>query len=84
MQQGILSMLMQVISITGALLVLTAYAAHQFDRLSKDTYAFQLLNLIGGAALVAAALTTRQFGLIIMEGAWTLISLGGLIKVMRS
>ena len=63
-------------------MVLIAYAAHQFDRLAKETYVYQLLNLIGGAALVAAAITTRQAGLIIMEGAWTVISLGGLIKVM--
>lgn len=77
-------MLMQVISIAGALMVLFAFAAHQLDRLSKETYTYQLLNLIGGAALVTAAITTQQAGLILMEGAWTVISLGGLIKVMRS
>jgi hypothetical protein len=76
-------MLMQVISIAGALLVLTAYGAHQLDRLRHDTYVYQLLNLLGGAALLTAAITTRQAGLIIMEGAWTVISFGGLIKVMR-
>ena len=76
-------MLMQVISILGALLVLTAYGAHQIERLRYDTYTYQVLNLIGGAALLVAAITTRQAGLIIMEGAWTVISAGGLIKVMR-
>ena len=76
-------MLMQVISILGALLVLTAYGAHQIERLRYDTYTYQVLNLIGGAALLVAAVTTRQAGLIIMEGAWTLISAGGLVKVMR-
>ena len=76
-------MLMQVISILGALLVLTAYGAHQIERLRYDTYTHQVLNLIGGAALLVAAITTRQAGLIIMEGAWTVISAGGLIKVMR-
>lgn len=76
-------MLMQVISIAGAVLVLTAYGAHQIDRLSSDTYTYQLLNLIGGATLLVAAITTKQAGLIVMEGAWTVISLGGLVKVMR-
>ena len=76
-------MLMQVISILGALLVLTAYGAHQIERLRYDTYTYQVLNLIGGAALLVAAITTRQAGLIIMEGAWTVISAGGLVKVMR-
>ena len=76
-------MLMQVISILGALLVLTAYGAHQLDRLRSNTYTYQVLNLLGGAALLVAAITTRQAGLIIMEGAWTVISFGGLIKVIR-
>lgn len=76
-------MLMQVISILGALLVLTAYGAHQIERLRYDTYAYQVLNLIGGAALLVAAITTRQAGLIIMEGAWTIISAGGLMRVVR-
>ena len=76
-------MLMQVISILGALLVLTAYGAHQIERLRYDTYTYQLLNLVGGATLLVAAITTRQAGLIVMEGAWTVISLGGLVKVIR-
>ena len=76
-------MLMQVISIAGALLVLAAYGAHQIERLRYDTYTYQLLNLAGGAALLTAAITTQQAGLILMEGAWTIISFGGLVKVMR-
>jgi hypothetical protein len=77
-------MAMQAISITGAVLVLTAYAAHQLDRMRKETYTYQLLNLLGGAMLVAAAITTGQAGLILMEGAWAVISAYGLVKVMRS
>ena len=62
-------------------MVLIAYGAHQAERLPKDTYAYQLLNLFGGALLVTAAFTTRQAGLILMEGAWTLLSAYGLIKL---
>ena len=74
-------MLMQVISIAGALMVLTAYAAHQLRRMRFQTYTYQLLNLVGGALLLSAAITTRQAGLIIMEGAWTVISAYGVFKV---
>lgn len=77
-------MLMQVISIGGALFVLTAYGAHQLGRMHAETYTYQLLNLIGGAMLLAAAVTTRQAGLILMEGAWTVISAYGVVKVMRA
>jgi hypothetical protein len=75
-------MLMQVISIAGAVMVLIAYAAHQMERMRVETFAYQLLNLCGGAMLVAAAITTRQAGLILMEGAWVVISVYGLVKLM--
>ncbi len=77
-------MLMQAISILGALFVLTAYGAHQLERMHSETYAYQLLNLTGGAMLLTAAFTTGQAGLILMEGAWTVISAYGVVKVMRS
>jgi multisubunit Na+/H+ antiporter MnhB subunit len=77
-------MLMQVISVLGALCVLTAYGAHQLGRMHSETYTYQFLNLLGGTLLVTAAWTTRQAGLILMEGAWTVISVYGVVKVMRS
>ena len=75
-------MTMQVISIAGAVMVLFAFAAHQMDRMRKETYAYQLLNLAGGALLVTAAITTRQAGLILMEGAWAVISAYGLVRLI--
>ena len=76
-------MAMQVISIAGALMVLTAYAAHQLRRMHSQTYVYQLLNLCGGALLCWAAFSTRQAGLILMEGAWTVISAYGVIRLLR-
>jgi hypothetical protein len=76
-------MLMQAISILGAVFVLIAYGAHQLGRMHAETYTYQLLNLAGGALLVTAAWTTRQSGLILMEGAWTVISAYGAVKVAR-
>lgn len=77
-------MWMQIISILGAVMVLVAYGGHQIKWLRADMYTYQLLNLFGGAALFLAAITTRQAGLIIMEGAWTVISAGGLWRVLTS
>ena len=76
-------MAMQVISIAGALMVLTAYAAHQLRRMHSETYVYQVLNLVGGALLCWAAISTGQAGLILMEGAWTAISAYGLLGVIR-
>ena len=74
-------MLMQVVSIAGALMVLSAFAAHQLKRLDHETYAYQSLNLVGGFLLCLAAISVRQTGLIIMEGAWTVMSAWGLWRV---
>ena len=77
-------MVMQVISIAGAVMVLTAYAGHQLRRMRSETYLYQVLNLVGGALLVWAAVTTRQAGLILMEGAWTIISAYGVLRLLRA
>lgn len=75
-------MLIQVVSIIGAFLVLIAFAAHQLERMDSQTVIYQLMNLSGGLILCVAAIQSRQAGLIVMEGAWVLISGYGLWKVM--
>lgn len=64
-------------------MVLSAYTAHQLRRLRFRTYTYQVLNLCGGAMLCWAAVSTRQAGLILMEGAWTVVSAYGLWTVWR-
>ncbi|HET7436981.1 MAG TPA: hypothetical protein VFN10_19890 [Thermoanaerobaculia bacterium] len=76
-------MVIQVISIGGALMVLVAFTLHQIGRLDYQTYKYQTLNMLGGALLLMAALTSRQAGLILMEGAWTVISAWGVVGVAR-
>jgi hypothetical protein len=67
--------LLQVASIAGAFLILAAYAAHQAGRMSRTHVAYHAINAAGGALLLAAAVATWQIGFIILEGAWTIISL---------
>ena len=76
-------MFWQLLSTTGAVLVLLAYAALQLRRLHADTIAYQLLNFVGGSMLFATAIVTRQVGFMLMEGSWALISAMGLVKVLR-
>lgn len=77
-------MLLQLVSIFGAVLVLGSYAAHQLDRLAAGTLTYQLMNLFGGSFLLLAALDSRQLGLILIEAAWTVISAVGLWRLRRS
>jgi len=73
----------QILSLMGAVLILIAYTANQMGRLALLTLPYQILNFVGGAALLATAIVETQYGFMLMEGAWTIISFFGLINVMR-
>ena len=74
---------LQVVSILGALLILTPFAAVQFGRLTPTSVAYQALNLLGSGILAAIALHDRQYGFLLLEGTWAVVSLWGLLKVLR-
>ncbi|MGA8807924.1 MAG: hypothetical protein WB973_08590 [Thermoanaerobaculia bacterium] len=76
-------MIFQVVSIVGAILILTAFAAQQFQRLEAETKTYQMLNLIGGFCLATAAVAARQYGFILLEGSWTVVSAWGVWRVTR-
>ena len=76
-------MVIQTVSILGAILVLGAYTAHQLHRLPSATVTYQLMNLFGGLFLFLAALQSGQLGLMAVEGAWTVVSGWGLWRVAR-
>jgi hypothetical protein len=75
-------MFYQVISIIGAVLILVAYAALQLNRLQADTVAFQTLNLFGGIFLCITAVAMLQYGFILVEGLWAVLSAAGLWRVV--
>ncbi len=74
---------LQVASVLGALLILTPFAAVQFGRLAPSSVAYQALNLLGSGILAAIALHDRQYGFLLLEGTWAVVSLWGLLKVLR-
>jgi hypothetical protein len=76
-------MIFQTISIVGAILVLAAFAAQQFKRLDAETKTYQILNLIGGFCLTTTAIAGRQYGFILLEGSWTVVSAWGVWRVVR-
>jgi len=69
----------QAIQIVGALLILTAFAAVQFDRMRPDSRIYLTLNLVGSAILAVLALTSSQWGFLLLEGVWALVSAWGLL-----
>ena len=75
--------MIQVISVVGALLILIPFAANQINRLNRDSVAYQLMNLAGSGILAIIAVIERQYGFLLLEGTWALVSLWGLLSVWR-
>jgi hypothetical protein len=72
----------QALSVIGALLVLGAYVANLFHWLDSDRAPYAALNAFGSGLLSYVALGSSPLGIILIEVAWTLISLVALVRAL--
>ena len=71
---------MQVISLLGAGLILSAYFALQSSLVQKEHWFFNVANLLGSLLLLVVALVDRRWGFILLEAAWSIVSLHALAR----
>jgi hypothetical protein len=74
----------QFIQVLGALLILAAFAAVQFDRMRPDSQLYLMLNLIGSAVLAVLAIHSSQWGFVLLESVWALVSAWSLAGSLRT
>jgi hypothetical protein len=73
----------QLVQIAGSLLILAAFAASQAGRLQIDSQLYLALNFVGSAVLAVLAWLDQQWGFLLLEGVWSLVSLYSLVQLAR-
>ena len=76
--------MLQAVSVLGALAILMAYAANQFGWISPSRLSYTLANLVGAGILTAVAIVESQIGFFLLQGGWTLVSLWGIVRILRA
>jgi hypothetical protein len=70
---------LQVVQILGAIAILVAFALAQFGVLDHRSYPYLVLNVVGAAVLAVLAYVERQWGFLLLEGVWAVVSAWGLV-----
>jgi len=74
----------QIVQIVGALLIVAAFTAVQLERMRPDSRLYLALNLAGSAILAVLAVSAQQWGFVLLEGVWAIVSAWGLLATLRS
>lgn len=72
-----------VVQILGSLFILTPFVAVAFGRLTATSYLYLSLNAGGSSALAATAVIGHEWGFVLLEAVWALVSLHSLARKAR-
>lgn len=70
----------QVLQIAGAVLILGAFLLSQMNVLDGRSKIYLTLNLVGSAVLAWLALADADWGFVLLEGVWAIVSAVGLVR----
>ena len=74
----------QFIQIVGSLLVLAGFALAQRGILDQKSLRYLILSLVGSSVLAVEAVLEQQWGFLLVEGVWAIVSAFSLIGVLRA
>lgn len=73
-------MLYQIVQVVGSLLILGGFVATLLGRVDQASYRYLISNAVGSAVLTATAIVNLEWGFILLEGVWALVSLYSLAR----
>jgi len=74
----------QLVQVVGALLILIAFAAAQFGAMDPHSRTYLVLNFFGSLILAVLAWRERQWGFLLLESVWAVVSCWSLRATLRS
>lgn len=72
----------QILQIAGALAVLAGFVLAQLKIVDARSRLYLVLNLAGSGVLTWVALADRDWGFLLLEGVWAIVSAVGLVRVL--
>ena len=73
----------QVVQVIGAVAILAAFVAAQAGVFDVRSWSYLWLNFLGALVLGIVAWHERQYGFLLLEGVWTIVSAWGLVARAR-
>jgi hypothetical protein len=72
----------QLVQIAGALLILSGFVLAQFGVLDPRSLLYLVVNLVGSAVLTVDAFHEAQWGFVLLELVWAIVSAVGLVQLV--
>ena len=72
----------QAVQIVGAILVLLAFTGAQVGIVQPRSLSYLVLNVVGAGTLAVLAALGRQYGFLLLEAVWTIVSVTSLAQLL--
>ena len=73
-----------IIGSAGVAILLIAFLLNLLNKISQKSLAYILMNIVGAGLACIASVLINYIPFVILEGAWTLVSIIALINYLRS
>ncbi len=71
----------QIVQIAGSLLILSGFVLAQVGRLDPKSAGYLAVNAVGSGVLAVQAAVEAQWGFLLLEGVWAIVSVAALARL---